>query len=155
MIRTKRFPTADSLASYFNKGEAMDFRLISAAYDPASSATMRWTAIFADETQPTSQLQEDRERDLYDKIRKCIEYSPTVKRNMGYTEAMLDDFVAPFARVDNSLRNLKSFKDLTPAGRQQWIRDNLPRLKQAKFQIVDSEQTERAWGYRGEAIEMI
>lgn len=131
MMILKKFKKVEDMVRWLNKPENDDVKPFTAL--PAQGEY----ALVYHET-PKQAIEQRRLTILGERIRAHVEYPAETKRKLGYPETLIDFEVAPFSRIHNSIRNLKAFKDLTPAQLTTFLHDNLASLGWKHLNRVES-----------------
>lgn len=150
MTRTRNFRTPESLASFFNRPENHDLKLFSATYAPVGNAPP-WVAFYGEPGPAPSAIEEKRRGILVKKIEDAWNMDRDDKIRYNFPQPILEMDVVPFSWVNNRLRDMVAFRDMTHAARHAWVREN---LNHAQCRYVSKDDAERDYSTLAELIVM-
>lgn len=150
MTKFKTFKKVTMLVAWFNKpdNEYLDLKgivhegqEIHAVYtDPITSESR-----FSPETVA-------KKTNLQDRIETHLAYPKTTKRKLKFPESIIDFQVVPFARIHNSIRNLKPFKGMGPKALTEWMESVLPDLG---YRVITRSVASEEYGTDATLIEVL
>jgi len=149
MTKFKTFKKVTMLVAWFNKpgNEALDLKGI--VHEGQEIHAVYVETINRD---AGSSLETEMRKHLESRMKDHLAYPKRTKKILKYPEGIIDFQVVPFARVHNSLRNLKHFKGMTPKALTEWMENALPDLG---YYVITRSKAAEEYGTGTTLIEVL